>query len=100
MAVAPLLIVSRVAGALLGGYAFVWGFTALLMAAALALGAEYHDAERLAFLLAFLVFLGAVLWAFAGSKLWRVWLVLAGGGAVMTGLAWALTRSLLQGVSE
>ena len=94
MAVPPLLIVSRVAGALLGGYAFVWGFTTLLMALALASGAEYHDAEQLAYLLAFLVFLGALLWAFASQKLWRVWLVLAGGGAVMTSLAWAVTRSL------
>jgi hypothetical protein len=94
MANPPLLVVSRVAGALVGGYAFVWGFTTLLMAVALSLGDDFHDAEQLAHVLAFLVFLGVLLWAFASPKVGKVWLVLAGGGAVMTGLAWAVTQTL------
>ena len=87
-----LLITSRVAAGLLGGYVFVWGFTTLLIALALAAGTDYGEAEQLAYLLAFLVFLGAFLWAFASPRLLRVWLVLAGGGAAMTAAAWLLTR--------
>jgi hypothetical protein len=89
-----LSVPSRVAAGLLGGYAFVWGFTTLIIAVALAIGTDYHEAERLAYLLAFLVFLGVFLWAFASSRVLRVWLVLAGGGAAMTGAAWILTHSL------
>lgn len=87
-------MVSRVAASLVGGYTFVWGFTTLLIALSLMAGSEYGDARKLAFLLAFLVFLGVFLWAFAAKRLTVVWVVLAGGGAAMTGAAWLLTRSL------
>lgn len=87
-------IVSRIAAAIFGGYAFVWGFTTLLIALGLALGNTYGGAQTLAWLLAFLVFLGAFLWAFAAARLRWVWTVLAGGGAAMTGTAWLITRSL------
>lgn len=87
-------IAFRVAASLLGGYAFVWGFTTLLIAAGLSRGVDYDEARQLAYLLAFLVFLVAFLWAFASASLLRVWLVLGGGGAVMTTVAWLLTRSL------
>lgn len=90
---APLHIVSRSAAAVLGGYAFVWGFTTLAIALGMALGATYGDAQTTAYLLAFLVFLGALLWAFASRSLVRVWTSLLGGGAVMTGLAWWMTRA-------
>jgi len=63
----------RTAAALLGGYAFTWGFSAIL---------------------GFLVFLCAFLWAFAGRSLVRVWAVLAGGGLLMTGGA-SLVQHLL-----
>lgn len=86
-------IVSRIAASLLGGYVFVWGFTVLGIALGLAAGVDYEEARMLAYLLAFLVFLGAFLWAYAVASLKRVWLVLAGGGALMTGAAWLLTRS-------
>jgi hypothetical protein len=85
-------IVSRVAAAIFGGYAFVWGFTTLLIAVALALRLPYGDAQTTAYLLAFLLFLGAFLWAFTVRRVAVAWLVLAGGGAAMTALAWALTR--------
>jgi len=86
-------IVSRIAASLLGGYAFVWGFTVLGIALGLAAGVDYDEATMLAYLLAFLVFLGVFLWAYAARSLMRVWLVLAGGGGLMTFLAWLLTRS-------
>ena len=56
---------SRVVAGLLGGYAFVWGFTTLVIASALAVGTDYQTQNSCAFLLAFLVFLVAFLWAFA-----------------------------------
>jgi len=93
LAVTPLAMLSRIAASLLGGYAFTWGFTTLLIAAALRSGLPFGEARTLAFLLAFLVFLGAFLWAFSTPRLWRLWGVLAGGGALMTGLAAWLTRT-------
>jgi hypothetical protein len=80
-------VISRIAAALLGGYAFVWGFTTLTIVVGLAMGARYGDAQTTAYLLAFLVFLTAFLWAFASRSLTRSWMLLAGGGALMTGLA-------------
>lgn len=90
-----LAIASRVAASLLGGYAFTWGFTALGVAGLVALGVDFHEAETGGLLLAFLVLLGVLLWAFAASRVARVWAVLAGGGALMTALAWALQRAIL-----
>jgi uncharacterized membrane protein len=87
-------ITSRVAASLLGGYAFTWGFVVLGMALLLTVGVSYHEAETLAFLLAFLVFLTAFCWAFTERRVARVWAVLAGGGAIMTAAAWLLTRAL------
>jgi hypothetical protein len=88
-------VTSRVAASLLGGYAFTWGFVVLGIALLLQVGMSYHEAETLAYLLAFLVFLTAFCWAFAERQVARVWGVLAGGGAAMTGAAWLLTRALL-----
>lgn len=88
-------ITSRIAASLFGGYAFTWGFTVLGIALLLLAGMSYHEAQTLAYLLAFLVFLTAFCWAFAARRVSRVWGVLAGGGAVMTGAAWLLTRVAL-----
>lgn len=88
-------VVLRIAAALLGGYAFTWGFAALAMAGLVALGVDFHEAEHAALLPAFLVFLVALLWAFAGRRLARIWALLVGGGAAMTLAAWLLQRSLL-----
>jgi hypothetical protein len=82
---------SRVAAALFGGYLFTWGFTALLVASTLATGGDYEEGLTLANMLAFIVFLCVFLWAFAAASVTRVWLVLAGGGAAMTAVAWGLT---------
>lgn len=90
-----LSVVLRIAAALLGGYAFTWGFAAFGMAALTAAGMDFHEAEHAIFLLAFIIFLLAFLWAFAGRSLVRIWAVLAGGGAVMTLVAWLLQRLIL-----
>jgi hypothetical protein len=84
----------RVAAGLAGGYAFTWGFVTLGIALLLAAGVDFGEARTLIFLLAFLLFLGVLLWAFVANNLARVWLVLAGGGATMTGAAWLMTRAV------
>lgn len=86
-------LISRIAASLLGGYAFTWGFTTLGITLLVAAGMPYGEAQTLLFLLAFLLFLGLFLWAFAAASLRRVWTVLAGGAAVMTTAAWLLTRA-------
>ena len=91
----PRQVVLRVGAALLGGYAFTWGFAAAVMAGGVALGADFHTAETAANLLAFLVLLAAFLWACAVRSLARAWLVLVGGGAALAGLAWMLQAQLL-----
>lgn len=80
-------IALRIATALLGGYVFTWGFMALGMAGLFALGLEFHDAESLSAIVGILLYLAVFLWAFAARSLRRVWLVLAGGGALMAGAA-------------
>jgi hypothetical protein len=87
--------INRIAAALVGGYAFTWGFTAFGIAALVALGVDFHAAETGVLLVAFLVFLGLFLWAFATASVLRAWLLLGGGGLLMTGIAWALQRALL-----
>ncbi|WP_460535198.1 hypothetical protein [Chitinimonas naiadis] len=90
-----LLVLARIAAALLGGYVFTWGLAALAIVALVAAGTDFEEAEHGVMLLAFIVFLLAFLWSFAGRSLVRIWAVLAGGGATMTLAAWLLQRSLL-----
>lgn len=85
-------IAARVAASLLGSWVFVWGLLSLGVLLLMAAGLPYGDAQTLGYLLAFLVFLGSFLWAFAARSLMRVWALLLGGGALMSGLAWALSR--------
>jgi hypothetical protein len=49
---------SRIGSALLGGYAFVWGFASLVVAVNLATGGDYDEGLTLAYMLSFLVFPG------------------------------------------
>jgi len=84
-------IAGRIAAALLGGYAFTWGFIALGVAGLFATGMEFHDAEHLCNILGILAFLAVFLWAFAARSVKRVWLVLAGAGGLM-----AASASLIQ----
>lgn len=85
---------SRIAAAILGGYVFTWGLIALGVALLFAVGMEFHDAESLGYIIGFLVYLVVFLWAFASSRLNYVWLLLVGGGALMTVSA-SLIQSLL-----
>ncbi|WP_326542098.1 iron uptake protein [Pseudorhodoferax sp.] len=89
-------LLARIAAAVFGGYAFAWGLVALGMAGLFALGMPFHDAEHLTAMLAMLAYLVVFLWAFAARSLPRVWLVLAGGGALMTGAAALLQTTLVR----
>jgi len=88
-------VVSRVAAALLGGWAFTWGAAVLGITAAVALGARYEDAYTGVMLLAFLVFLSVFCWSFAAASVARVWAVLAGSAVLTTAAAWLLQRTLV-----
>lgn len=92
---APLTVASRIAAAILGGYAFTWGVASLGTVLLVALGVAFHEAETAMLLLAFLLFLGVFLWAFAAPRLARVWAVLAGGAMLMLAAAWGLQQLLL-----
>jgi hypothetical protein len=86
---------NRIIAAFLGGYAFTWGLSALAITAMVALGIDFHEAETGMTLVAFLVFLALLLWTFAAASMVRVWLVLAGGAAVMMLMATMLQNSLV-----
>ena len=85
-------IALRVAAGVFGSYAFSWGFVTLGIALSLIAGLPYGEAQTLVYLLVFVVLLVGFCWSFAAASLARVWLVLTGGGAAMTGAAWLLSR--------
>lgn len=91
----PVHITARVTAGIFGSYAFTWGFAAAGIAALVGLGVDYHDAEMGVLMLAFLVFLGLFLWSFAATSIARVWVVLAGGAALLFTAAWAIQRAIL-----
>lgn len=86
--------INRIVAALLGGYAFTWGFTALGIAGLVALGVDFHEAETGVLLLSFLVFLGLFLWTFAARNMLKVWGVLLAGALSMTCIALVLQSHL------
>jgi len=88
-------VLGRIAAALLGSYAFVWSFTAFGIALGLAAGLPYDEAQTLMHLLAFLLLLVCFLGSFAAASLTRVWAVLAGGAALMSGAAWLIARAVV-----
>jgi len=88
-----LALVARIGAAVLGGYGFAWGLVAAATSLLVAAGMGFHDAEFLASLVGVLAMLCAFLWAIAARRLWRVWAVLAGGGALLAGVG-----SLVQAV--
>jgi hypothetical protein len=88
----PLHIALRVAAAVIGGYAFTWGFIALGVPLLAAAGMRFGDANTLSAMLGFLVLLVAFCWAFSAPSLVRIWNVLAGGGALMTLAGWWFSR--------
>ncbi|HSW04721.1 hypothetical protein [Aquabacterium sp.] len=73
----------RVSGAVLGGYAFSAACVALAATALPRItGMARSEAVLLSSLLGFLLYLVALLWAFAERATWRVWAVFVGGAAV------------------
>lgn len=87
-------IVSRVGAGIFGAYLFTWGFGALAVAGLLAAGLGFHEALSLVSILGFLVYLAAFCFAFIATRVARAWLVLGGGGALMTLAGWWLSRAL------
>lgn len=79
----------------MGGYVFTYGFVALATLLGFWLGLYFAESESLAYMLAFIVYLVAILWGFAARGVARVWLVLAGGGIAMSFAAWALSRATI-----
>jgi hypothetical protein len=90
-----LSVINRITAAILGGYAFTWGFCALSIAGLVALGVSFHAAETGSMLVAFLLFLGLFLWTFAAQNMAKIWLVLAGGAVAMISLSLVLQRALV-----
>ena len=88
-------IIARILAAVFGCYAFVWAAVALGVTALHGAGMEYHAAEQAMMMLAFLLYLGMFLWAFAAASVQRVWLVLAVGSALMLAAAWQLQRMII-----
>lgn len=94
-ATTSLQIASRIGAALLGSYCFVWGFVTLVAVLGTAGGMSFGDAQTLAYLLAFLVFLISFCWAFAARSVVRVWLVLLAGAAAMSGTGWLASSMMI-----
>ncbi len=92
---ARLSLTLRLAVALLGSFAFTWGFVALGVAGLVFLGVDDHEAETALMLLAFLVMLPLFLWAFASPRQGRAMGLLFGAAALMTSAAWGVQRVLL-----
>ena len=89
------LIISRIGAGVLGGYVFIWGFMALGIAGFYALNMPFHDAESLSSMLGLLLYLVVFLWAFSSAKLSRVWVILVGGGLLMTATGALIQHSLI-----
>jgi hypothetical protein len=83
-------IVSRVLAAVAGGWLFAWGFVVLCLALGRRAGLSWADAQTLAWLLVFGVYVTTACWSFCAARAARVWLVLVGGGLLMTGAGWGL----------
>ena len=88
-----LSILVRLAAAIGGGYAVAAGFSALLaVALAAARLMPRSEAVVLASMLAFLVYLALLIWAFADRRLGRLCLVFALASFGSWGGAWGLLR--------
>lgn len=88
-------VVARVMAGVFGSYALTWSSVAASIAALVAIGVDFHEAETGVNLIAFFLFLGLFLWSFAAASIIRVWMFLVGGAVLLFALAWALQRSIL-----
>jgi len=80
-------VTPRVLLAVVGGYWLSAGLAALF-AAGLAVLMQDSEAVVLMAMLAFVVYLIVLLWAFAEARLGRLWVVLGGGALAVQILAW------------
>jgi hypothetical protein len=87
-------LLPRIGAAVVGGYALAWGFVTLTITSLVASGVDYDEAWMPAIVLAFLLYLGALLWSFTTRSAWIAWLVLLGVGGLMTGTAHVLARGI------
>ncbi|WP_374605382.1 DUF3649 domain-containing protein [Arenimonas sp.] len=74
---------SRVAAALVGGYAMAYGFTAFL---SLALPLGRVDRVAFATLFAFAAWCAAAIYVFAARSAWRAWMAPLGLGLALWGI--------------
>lgn len=88
-------IINRIAAALLGSYAFTWGFCAIGITGLVALGVGFEAAQAGVMMVAFLLFLALFLWAFATRSMIKVWSVFAVGAVLMTGASLLLQQMLV-----
>jgi hypothetical protein len=80
-------VVSRVVGAVFGGYAFSASSVALAMVVLpLAFGLTRSESVILVPMIGFVLYLVVLLWAFSERRLRRVWGVLLSGTALCCGL--------------
>ena len=84
----------RVTGAVLGSYGFSAALVALLAVGLTTLGMARSEAVVTASLVGFVLYLVVVLWAFSVRSLAQLWLVLAGGTALLFGLALLIQRQM------
>lgn len=89
-----LIAANRFAAAIVGGYVLAYGFVAATTLVGFSAGLPFFEAETLSWLLSFLVYLAALLWAFVPKQTWFVWVMLGGGGICLTVLSWTLSRFL------
>lgn len=87
--------ISPLLAALLGSYLLAWGVTTLGISALVASGVSFHSAETGLLLLAFPVCLAGFLWAFASRHRYRLSLMLAAAGSLMTAAGWQLQALIL-----
>ena len=76
-------VASRVGAAALGGYALAYAFTACLT---VLLPLPKTEAILTAAMLSFLLYAGAIIWAFTASTSWRAWLGLLAPIAVLAAI--------------
>jgi hypothetical protein len=83
-------VTQRTCAALLGGYALTALWVAVLACALVLLGMPRSEAVVSAAMLGFVLYLLVLLWAFSVRSLARLWVVLAGAGALGYGLLYVI----------